>query len=210
MHSSISSGRTVGRIARVAGMGVMAGLIVAATSSWLSCSPGELDCSVVNKPPCTPVSGAGGTGGDPPMGGTGGGTPGGITLSTPIAGCSMTGVGTVGDFETKFIVPRCGKVGCHTPGAVFQPDMAGPEIFKRLVNRTVSYSMTTCNKTADKYIDTAVAPEQSFMVIKVRDPMPKCPSGAPGGLPMPFGEPALNDMEKACVLAYVKAVSGKP
>jgi hypothetical protein len=154
------------------------------------------------------------------MPGTGGagGTPGTMaSLTTPMTGCTVPGVATVGDFETKFIAVRCGKAACHnTPTPTFAPDMGGPEIFKRLYNKTVVYAATTCNKMTDKYIDPAMDPSASFLVAKVRDPMPKCPSGAAGGTPMPFAEtvPGMNVgpltmAEVNCMIAYVKAVSGK-
>jgi hypothetical protein len=214
MHSSISPGRTSGRLAGVAGMGVLATSILFATSSWLSCSPGVLDCDSVSAQACGNAAGAGGT---PGTGGTGGGGGAGptITLATPISGCALPGITNVGEFETKFIAVRCGKAACHSTPPTFAPDMAAPEIFKRLYNKTVVYAATTCNKTTDKYIDPAGDPANSFLVVKVRDTMPKCPSGTAGGLQMPFNEMPgpnagpLNEMEKACVVAYAKAVAGK-
>jgi hypothetical protein len=156
-----------------------------------SCSPGEVDPGLLRDagapPPATPA----------------------VTDDTRLEGCEA--FPTLGDFEQKLIVPKCGTAGCHeTGGRPFAPDMKGLPIHPRLVNRKVQYSLTTCDKERDLYIDSAGEAERSYLVSKVRDPMPTCGSGRPGGARMPFlAKEPLPDGEIACFVSYVRALMGR-
>jgi hypothetical protein len=206
------------RSTRVAGVGMAVGFMFAVAGLG-ACSPGSLptDFPVNGVAPAAGGTTGSNTGGAPgpaaggsvgSMGGSGG-TPsaGGDIGTRPLANCAA--YATVNDYETKLLVPQCGKSGCHVAGGLAPPDMAMPNIYSRLLDKFVSYAATTCDKGKDKLIDSSGTAETSFFVAKMRDKMPKCPSGAAGGLQMPFGLAALPQSDIDCTVAYVKAVLGK-
>jgi hypothetical protein len=182
--------------------------LLAAASIATSCAPGSL-------PSDFHPAGQGGTGGmgGAPTGGMGGGgmdaAPVGDVLVRPLANCAA--YGTVGDFETKFLGPKCGTmVGCHQPGSPFPPDLLTASAYARLIDKAVSSPGTVCSTTKDKLVDSSLAPEDTYLVAKVRDKMPKCnPTGPVGGAQMPFGMPALPQSDIDCTIAYVKAILNK-
>jgi hypothetical protein len=193
--------------------GRLFGFFLAAAALSISCSPGSL-------PPDFQVGGAGGgtptggMGGGTPTGGMGGGTPtggmgGGDVLSKALTGCAA--YATVGDFETKLLVPKCGTSGCHTPtGGLSPPDLMSPNSYSRILDKNVAYMATMCDKTKDKYVNSGDTAENSFFVSKVRDKSPKCsPAGPVSGTQMPFVPPLLPQSDIDCTVAYVKAILGK-
>jgi hypothetical protein len=130
-------------------------------------------------------------------------------LDRPLKGCAVTSFARAGDFEVGFLAPRCGRgVVCHA-NPLYPPNLKDPAAYKRLLDATVSYGQTMCDRGKDKYIDRAGA-SVSFLVSKARDKPPKCPNGSPGGLPMPFDglNPATPD-EVACMISYINAVIEK-
>jgi hypothetical protein len=175
-------------------------LVLLVASAGASCSPGVLD----------PREGAwweDGGGDEEP--GDGGAPAAGLSDSTKLEGCAK--LPTVGAFERDMLVARCGTAGCHQAnGRPFAPDLATRPIYPRLLDQLVTSSATTCDKEKDRYIDSAADPARSYLVAKVRDAKPLCPSGSAGGVRMPFLKPALTDDEVACFLAYVEAVRRSP
>jgi hypothetical protein len=130
-------------------------------------------------------------------------------LDRQLKGCNVAALARVGDFETGFLAPRCGRgVVCHA-NPLYPPDLKSPAAYRRLLDANVAYAQTMCDKSKDKYIDRAGA-DASFLVAKARDKPPKCPSGTSGGLPMPFDglNPASPD-EVACMISYINAVIEK-
>jgi hypothetical protein len=173
------------------------------TTGWLACSPGELDCAKVN---CAPAS-TGGNGGSGGSGGSGGAGGGGMTDEVPEA-CKGMGVNSTGDFETKFIVPKCGKDSmCHQ--AVFPP--RNLHMQSMIKSAMVNKNAATLCKT-DKYIDPDNI-EKSFVLAKITAEGDKveCPSGGEGGTRMPnsmaaVAGPRLSDEEIECFTWWVKQV----
>jgi hypothetical protein len=159
---------------------------------FTSCAPGELDPN-----PGRPGNGDAGAEAPPyPE----------ITEDTPLPGCAR--FPTIGDFEQKLVVAKCGTAACHAAnGKPFAPDMKGLPIFPRLVDSKVQYVITTCDKENDVYIDKEGDPEQSYLVSKVRDASPLCGSGRKGGARMPFLMPPLPADEIDCFVSYVRAVT---
>jgi hypothetical protein len=198
-----------GWTSRVAGVGLAVGVLLAAAAVQMSCSPGSLPADFPVGGSVTPGTGGisgGNTGGT--MMGTGGMPATGDMGTRPLANCAA--YPTVNDYETKLLVPQCGKAGCHTPsGGLSPPDMASPNIYSRLIDKFVAYTASTCDKTKDKLIDSGGTADASFFVSKIRDKAPKCPSGPAGGLQMPFGLPPLAQSDIDCSVAYVNAILGK-
>jgi hypothetical protein len=131
-------------------------------------------------------------------------------LDRKLTECPLPAFARAGDFETGFLAPRCGRgVVCHA-NPLYPPNLKAPAAYLRLVDINVAYGKTSCDVARDKYIDRAAGPDGSFLVAKARDVPPKCPSGAVGGLPMPFDgmNPATRD-EVACMISYIKAVIEK-
>jgi hypothetical protein len=212
-NSSLISRSAGSRTTRVAGVGMVVGLIALASSSWLSCAPGTLDCDKVSIGECAPNTG-GGPGGSGDIGGGGGGGVGGgggtaQTGGQPPSSCTGMGINNQGDFESKFIAPRCGMMGCHQ--AIFPPRNLDnvANIQKALVGVK---GMVLCKN--DSYIDTA-NPMNSFVLAKIMAPTAdvKCPSGGAansGGTRMPnktgsagtAGDPLMPD-ELDCFKWYV-------
>jgi hypothetical protein len=198
-----------GWTSRVAGVGLAVGVLIAAGAAQMSCSPGSLPPDFpVGGGVTTPTGGMGGGNTGGMMGGGTGGGGGGDMSARPLANCAA--YPTVADYETKLLVPQCGKSGCHTAsGGLSPPDMASPNIYSRLIDKYVAYVSTTCDKGKDKLIDSGGTADTSFFVAKVRDKAPKCPSGPAGGLQMPFGLPALSQSDIDCTVSYVAAILGK-
>jgi hypothetical protein len=132
-----------------------------------------------------------------------------VSDSTKLEGCAK--FATLGAFEQQLIAPRCGTAGCHdADGRPFAPDMKGLPIYPRLLDRTVLFAATRCDKTRDMYIDSRATAEESYLVAKVRDVNPTCPSGRPGGARMPYlAKQPLADDEIACFVSYVRALTGR-
>jgi hypothetical protein len=146
-------------------VGVALSFAVLMTGTWISCSPGDVDCAK--------VSCGGGSGGS----GSGGG--GGENMRP--AGCDSLGVTTPVDFETKFIMTRCGSSMCHQ--SVFPP---------RNLNMADKIRAAVVDKKAaalcrsDSYINKA-NPSKSYLLAKITatDNKVTCPSGGDGGTRMP-------------------------
>jgi hypothetical protein len=175
------------RVAREASVLILASIVT-------SCSTGAFDYQ-----PIGPTGGVGpavGSYGDP-------------VLDRPLKGCAVPAFARVGDFETGFLAPRCGRgVVCHA-NTLYPPNLKEPAAYKRLLDATVTYGQTMCDRTKDKYIDPSGA-DASFLVSKARDKPPKCPTGSPGGLPMPFdGMNPASPEEVACLISYITAVIQK-
>jgi len=138
----------------------MLGLALTITGSWIACSPGNPDCkelgALCNEGGQGGGGNTGGTGGDPPM------------IKAPPSACGALGVTSTGmkavtDFETKFIVPKCGQAKCHGPGAIFEPKkMDVPEMIRPLL--VGKKAITLCK--SDYYINKDNFME-SFMLQKV-------------------------------------------
>jgi hypothetical protein len=161
-----------------------------------SCSTGAFDYQPGGGPAMTGVA-AGKSYGD-------------AVLDRALVGCQITTFARVGDFETAFFAPRCGRGGaCHS-NPMYPPNLKDARVYLRLVDKTVAYSMTMCDTGTEKYIDSTRGPDSSFIVSKCRDKPPRCPSGSPGALSMPFDgiDPASPD-EISCLVAYVQAVIRK-
>jgi hypothetical protein len=157
-----------------------------------ACAPGEVD-------PDLEQSLESGDAAPPPV----------VDDSTPLEGCDKGP--TLGEFEDKIMVARCGTSACHgADGRPFAPDLRTRPVHPRLVDRLVSYGATKCDKARDRYIDTRADPASSYLVSKVRDVSPTCPSGRPGGARMPFAvKDPLPDDEIACFVAYARALIGR-
>jgi hypothetical protein len=130
--------------------------------------------------------------------------------------CSVLGVATARDFETKFIAPRCGSANCHQ--AIFPPrNLDQPGLIReRLVGVR---ALSLCKD--DFYIDRQ-DPGRSFFLNKCAGTtnVIRCASdGAQdsGGSRMPNAEgapagtagPLLNQYEMACLQWWVFTVAKK-
>jgi hypothetical protein len=97
--------------------------------------------------------------------------------------CKSLSIATVNEFETKFIVPRCGTARCHGPMSVFPPrNLDIPSMIRP--NLVGKKSALNCKN--DFYVDTT-NPWKSVMlstVWPVTDTV-ICPSGGQGGTRMP-------------------------
>jgi hypothetical protein len=206
MQTSGSSSSTSGTV-RAAGLAGAIGLAILISGSWVGCSPGEPDCESLGTL-CS--AGAGGGGG---MGGVSGA--GGVPEE-----CAPLGVTKLTDFETKFIVPKCGTVMCHGPSSVFPPrnlDMPGM-IRPALIGKKGSLA---CKN--DFYIDKTDF-TKSFILHKVEAmgttlPCPSDPNGKAdaGGTRMPnqtdpkpmptIAGDRLSDGELACFSWWVESLS---
>src|SRR5688500_3938757 len=101
MQTSGSSSSTSGR----AGWVGLAVLIFPLFGAGVSCSPGEPNCDNLGAL-CNGGGGGGGGGGSGPP-------------PRPSACSEMEPpVASLTEFETKFIVPKCGQVMCHGPMSV--------------------------------------------------------------------------------------------
>jgi hypothetical protein len=164
-----------------------------------ACSPGEPDPSLI-----------GGQTQKPPVNGT-------TTIEMPME-CGDLGVAKLADFETKFIVPKCGQAKCHGPMSVFPPrnlDMPGM-IRTNLVGKNASLNCKT-----DFYIKTGKGTEwqDSYILHKVAaegDTLP-CPTAGgkadAGGTRMPNKDDMptivgtkLNDGELKCFSWWVQSL----
>jgi len=203
-----TSGNSSWKTTRVAGMASAIGFAIVVTGNWLACSPGEPDCTKVS------CNDSGGTGGDNNTGGSGGG---GTMMDPPPAACDGLMVATVDDFETKFIVPKCGQSMCHGPRTVFPPkNLDMPDMIRpTLVGKNGSLACKT-----DFYIDKKDY-TKSFVLAKITAtgdylPCPGAPTGKAdaGGTRMPNktgmpgaqGDP-LSAGEIECFTWYVKSVA---
>jgi hypothetical protein len=110
----------------------------------------------------------------------------------PPEACQRLGFHTQADYESGFIVPRCGSSGCHQ--AIFPPrNMNRVDLLREnLVNVK---ALSLCK--TDFYINRA-NPKLSFMLTKVVNPNDEvpCPSDLPngtrnGGTRMPNSQPAI-------------------
>jgi hypothetical protein len=198
----------------VAGVGLVAGLLMLATSAWISCSPGALDCDSFN---CDGTASAGGsTGGggsaQPPKGGSGGSAPAAsVSASTAIPGCPT--YPTLGDMD-KFIAMRCGgkagmQTACHgVTGAPFG-DYSKANAWMWALDKK---AILTCTGDNAKFIDKA-NPLNSLFWLKVSSMMPKCPGGSSANAAMPFQDaqmiPALTAAEQTCMKNFVTVAAGK-
>jgi hypothetical protein len=199
----------------VAGVGLVAGLLTLATSAWISCSPGALNCDDFNN--CEPIGGgAAGSGGGsttpPPKGGSGGSAPAAaVSATTAIPGCPT--YPTLADMD-KFIAMRCGgKAGmqsaCHgTTGAPFG-DYSKANAWMWALDKK---AVLTCTGDNGKFIDKA-NPLNSLFWLKVANMMPKCPGGSSANAVMPFQDaqmiPALTAAEQTCMKNFVTVAAGK-
>jgi hypothetical protein len=210
MQTSGSSSSKAGT-AGGAGLVGAVGLALLLAAGWMACSPGEPDCEALGEDLCN----GGGAGGG---GGGGGGGKGG-TSAAP-ADCEPLGVASLSDFETKFIVPKCGQVMCHGPNSVFPPrnlDMPGM-IRTNLVGKKATLACTT-----DFYINKTDV-KKSFVLHKIESteeklPCPADPNGKAdaGGTRMPnvtdpkpmptIAGPRLSDGEIACFTWWVESVA---
>ena len=169
---------------------------LALTLMLSACSPGELPPELEGKTP-NPQ-----TGKEPPK--------------MP-AECGDLGVAKLDDFDTKFIVPKCGQAKCHGPMSVFPPrnlDMPGM-IRTNLVGKKGTLACKT-----DFYINTTDF-TKSFVLHKVEAegdnlPCPSDPNGKAdaGGTRMPNKDDMptipgarLPDDELACFRWWVESVA---
>jgi len=201
-NGSSFSRPAAGRTTRAASVGMVIGAVVLASSAWISCSPGELDCEKVS---CIQTSVTGNDGG--------------MTNTDPPAPSACgSGIKTLTDFETKFIVPKCGTSACHA--AVFPPknlNMASM-IRKQLVGvkaQTLCIDKEGGGAKADFYINKDDV-DKSYILAKITsmEDMVTCPNGEKGGTRMPnsmptIAGPRLSDDEITCFTWWVKAVAAK-
>jgi hypothetical protein len=218
-RSSISR-PAAGRTTKVAGAGTVLGFLALASAGWISCSPGDIDCTKVSLG-CPGGGGGkgGGTGGDSGSGGdggtggssgAGGGGTGGTTLMIP-AGCGPLGVTSPADFETKFIAPKCGMAMCHA--SVFPP--RGISTAANIRSALVGVKASVLCKS-DFYINKTDY-KKSFVLAKISSDTDnvQCPSGGAansGGTRMPNAMPAvagpkLSDGELACFTWWIQSVT---
>jgi hypothetical protein len=209
-NGSSSSRLAGGRTTRVAGVGLGLGLIALAASGWISCAPGEVDCSKVS----LGCPGGGGSSGTSGASGEGGGGMGGTAATGGTGGspeCAKLNMKSLAEVETKFIVPKCGMSGCHQ--AIFPPrnlNMASM-IRAALVGQK---AQTLCKN--DFYINKTDV-SKSFVLAKITSDSDKvdCPSGGAAGLggsrmpnSMPtVAGPKLSDDEIACFTWYVESIA---
>jgi len=210
MQTSVRSS-SMFRMARAAGV---MGLAITITGGWVACSPGEPRCEELGEAICKGGSGGG-------EGGTSG-TGGGVMIKAPPASCEPLGVTeTTGSlkaldqFETKYIVTKCGTAKCHGPMSVFPPknmDMPGM-IRPTLVGKK---SATLCKE--DFYVDKTDY-RKSFLLHKIEaegdtlqcpTPGPKPDSGGTRmpnkeGLPGTYGD-KLSEGEIECFTWWIEAV----
>jgi len=207
MQTSGSSSSTSGTV-RAAGLAGAIGLAILISGTWSSgCTPGEPNCSELGTL-CT--AGAGGGGGG--AGGMGGGG----AAAAPDE-CGALGVTKLTDFETKFIVPKCGQAKCHGPMSVFPPrnlDMPG------MIRPNLIGKHPGLNCKEDFYINTTDF-TKSFILQKVQAegdnlPCPGAPTGKAdaGGTRMPNKDDMptvvgtrLSDGELACFSWWVESLS---
>jgi hypothetical protein len=196
-NGSSSSRLADGQTSRVAGVGLVVGLIALSVSGWMACSPGEIVCEdkkvMIG---CPDNGGAGGTGG--------------VTPNTEDPGCMALGIKSAAEVESKFIAPKCGASGCHQ--AIFPPrNLNNVSMIKSAM--VGKKAMVLCK--TDSYVDTT-DPSKSFILAKVKamGDTVVCPSGGKadsGGSRMPnkVGAPAgtvgdpLTDDEVSCLTWWV-------
>jgi hypothetical protein len=203
MQTSGSSSSTSGR----AGWVGLAVLVFPLFAAWVSCSPGEPDCENLGN-----LCKGGGSGGG--NGGAGGSGP-----PPRPSDCDGLGVATLAQFETKFIVPKCGQVMCHGPMSVFPP--RGLDVPAMIRPNTVGKKSTLACKE-DFYIDKTDF-RKSFMLHKVEatGTMLSCPTPTDkpdsGGTRMPnktdptpmptIPGDRLSEAEIACFTWWVESLS---
>jgi len=161
-----------------------------------ACSPGEPDPSLTGsqtqKPPTT-------------------------TLEMPME-CGALGVAKLDDFDTKFIVPKCGQAKCHGPMSVFPPrnlDMPS------MIRTNLVGKKATLNCKDDYYIKTGKGAEweASYIWHKVKAegdtlPCPTTPGKADaGGTRMPNKDDMptvvgtrLDDNQQKCFSWWVQSL----
>jgi hypothetical protein len=202
-----------GRMVGVAAVGLTA----LVSLSLLSCTPGVVDCDKVS---CNDGSG-GATGGSGDEGGGGGGNTGGSTGGTGgdiPASCGDINVASVDDFETKFIIPKCGQMGCHGPASVFPPKNLH---MKDMIRPTLVGKKGTLACMSDFYINTSDY-MKSFVLAKIKATTDTLACPSPGGkadaggtrMPNKDGAPGtvgtrLADGEIECFTWYVQQVAKK-
>jgi hypothetical protein len=129
---------------------------------------------------------------------------------TMAGACARLGVQTATEFETRFIVPRCGTSGCHQ--SVFPPkNLNMPSMIRSsLVGRPGQIFCKT-----DSYINVA-DPARSYVLATITATTERvtCPSGGEGGTRMPNKElmptvagERLTEDEIACFTWWVMTVS---
>ena len=188
------------------------GLAVTIAGSWMACSPGEPDCFRLG-PVCDGPGGAGGQGG---AGDT-------AMIKAPPASCVPLGVTTtkgsikaLDEFETSFIVTKCGTAQCHGSPTVFFPkNMNLPQMIRPAV--IGQKGITLCKD--DFYVNQADF-KKSFLLLKIKatgDTL-ECPTPGPkpgsGGTRMPneAGVPGakgerLSDGELECFEWWIEAAA---
>jgi hypothetical protein len=130
------------------------------------------------------------------------------------AACRAMGIATVADFDSKFLVPRCGTALCHGPMSVFPPrDLHRLDAIRPvLVDRK---GLLFCKN--DFYINRA-RPLDSYLLATVTTTteMVTCPSGGQGGGRMPNKDgmptivgPRLSEEEIACFTWWVIQVAAQ-
>jgi hypothetical protein len=110
---------------------------------------------------------------------------------------------TVAEFETKFIVPTCGKGNgsCHSSG-LFSPNLSDGPLSAVLLDKA-----PTRFCLSNKLIDSKT-PADSLVLTKIHQNPPHCPgTTTAAGDPMPWHMPALSDADKACMDGYVQMVA---
>jgi hypothetical protein len=162
-----------------------------------ACQPGDLEpCDGLTREACRTLL--------DPHAPDGGAHTGPADLSaTPVPGCAKHA--TVAEVERDLLAVRCGKSACHVPGGVFAPDLKSPAAWQRLLDVPTGYANTHC--PGDRYIAREDPAHKSYLFAVVKDAVPTCADGSPGGPRMPFARPALPDDELACLASYVQAVA---
>lgn len=211
-NGSDSTTPAAGRFTRAAGVALMAGLGFLATSAWVSCSPGSLDCAKFDCP-----DGTGGAGGSAATGG-GGGMGGSGPPPIPAA-CGTLMIANVNDVETKLIASRCGTgpMGATCHSNTFPP--TGLHMPAMIRTKLVDKKSTLCK---DDFLINKANPAKSFVLAKVKGTgstmfkevdCPTNPSPMTQSAKMPYRGPPMpaepfSPAEIECFEWYVNAVAG--
>lgn len=197
---------------KLAGRGLMGGILLFATSAWVACQPGDLDCCQAFDGGFGGAGGAGtntggrsGTGGAPATGGGSGGT---VTPMPTTAIPNCTKYPTLAKMD-EFFAMRCGMpAGCHESQASAWSDLKAPNVWMRMLDADPKFSCKTGGKMINKG-----APANSLILSKTK--MVMCPPGSSDGISsttMPpmgtMGQPVLTAEEAKCLTNFVHLAAG--
>ena len=126
--------------------------------------------------------------------------------------CLSQGIRSLDEFESRFLIPRCGTASCHGPMSVFPPrNLHMPT----LIRPTLLNQPGQLNCKGDYYIDT-FDPLSSYLLATVTSVSAEvtCPSSGQGGSRMPNRDgmptipgPRLSEEEITCLTWWVVEVA---